>query len=171
MPFFLIRGRHHIFDTGNEDVALRINELAHEDDEICHGLVHHAAINTRVEILGWTCDGNLVVRDASESICQCRGPRVEPVVVRLKACSKKQPGDREMGLHTIHTASTPSNQESLPFLTSARMNSSRPSEPDSSMPSKQKRRFTGRGLLSVWCASSTLIQPKMGPLSSDEPRP
>jgi hypothetical protein len=74
-------------------------------------------------------------------------------------------------VRTIQTASTPSNQESLPFLTSARMNSSRPSEPDSSMPSKQKRMFTGRGLLRVWSASSTFIQPKMGPLSSDDPRP
>ena len=80
-------------------------------------------------------------------------------------------GNAKVDGHTMQTASTPSNQESLPFLTSARMNSSRPSEPDSSIPSKQKRRFTGRGLLSVWCASSTLTQPKMGPLSSDEPRP
>jgi hypothetical protein len=76
VPFFLIRRRHHLLDTGNEDVTLRINELAHEDDEICHGLVHHAAINTRVEILGWTRNGNLVVRDASEAIGQSRGTRV-----------------------------------------------------------------------------------------------
>jgi hypothetical protein len=46
VPFFLIRRRHHLLDTGNEDVTLGINELAQEDDEICHGLVHHAAIYT-----------------------------------------------------------------------------------------------------------------------------
>ncbi len=46
VPLFIVRGRNHLLDTGNEDVALRINELAHEDDEICHGLVYHAAIDT-----------------------------------------------------------------------------------------------------------------------------
>jgi hypothetical protein len=76
VPFFLIRRWHHLIDTGNEDVTLRINELAHEDDEICHGLVHHAAISTRVEILGWTRNGNLVVRDASKAIGQSRCARV-----------------------------------------------------------------------------------------------
>ena len=46
VPFFLVRRGHHLLDAGNEDVTLRINKLAHEDDEICHGLVHHAAIST-----------------------------------------------------------------------------------------------------------------------------
>jgi hypothetical protein len=46
VPFFLIRRWYHLLDTGNKDVTLRINELAHEDDEICHGLMHHAAIYT-----------------------------------------------------------------------------------------------------------------------------
>ena len=46
VPFFLIRRRHQLLDTGNEDVSLRINQFAHEDNEICHRLVHHAAINT-----------------------------------------------------------------------------------------------------------------------------
>ena len=45
VPFFLIRRWHQLLNTGNEDVTLWINELAHEGDEICHGLVHHAAIN------------------------------------------------------------------------------------------------------------------------------
>jgi hypothetical protein len=39
VPFFPIRRWHHLIDTGNEDATLRINKLAHEDDEICHGLV------------------------------------------------------------------------------------------------------------------------------------
>jgi len=51
-----------------------------------------------VEIPGWTRDGNLVVRDASESIGQSRGSRVEPVVVRLKACSEKRLEDRRVGI-------------------------------------------------------------------------
>lgn len=46
VPFFIVRRRNHLIDIGNEDVALRINELAHECDEIGHGLMHHAAIGT-----------------------------------------------------------------------------------------------------------------------------
>jgi hypothetical protein len=68
VPFFIVRGRDHLVDTRNEDVALRINELAHEGDEIRHGLVHHATINARVEIPGWARDGDNVVRDTAKSI-------------------------------------------------------------------------------------------------------
>lgn len=71
----------------------------------------------------------------------------------------------------MHTQSTPSNQDSLPFVTSVLMRSSRPSLPFSSMPSKQKRMLTGSSMPSVLCASSTLSHPKMGPLSSVDPRP
>src|SRR6266851_6865313 len=104
-----------------------------------------------MEIPGWTGDGQPVVRDAAESVGQRGGTRVEPVVVRLRPWGEKQPQPRKgrVGVPTMQTASTPSNQDSLPFLTSAMMNSSRPSEPVSSIPSKQRRRFTGRGLLRV----------------------
>lgn len=43
VPFLLVRWRHHLVDSRNENVALRIDELAHEADEIGHGFVHHTA--------------------------------------------------------------------------------------------------------------------------------
>jgi hypothetical protein len=46
VPFFLVWRRYHLVNTGNEYVALRINELAHEDDEVGHGFMHHAAKST-----------------------------------------------------------------------------------------------------------------------------
>ena len=42
MPFLIVRGRDHLVDSRDEDITLRINELAHEGDEIGHRLVHHA---------------------------------------------------------------------------------------------------------------------------------
>jgi hypothetical protein len=42
VPFF-VRWRHHFVNAGNENVALQIEELAHESDEIGHGFVHHVA--------------------------------------------------------------------------------------------------------------------------------
>ena len=70
----------------------------------------------------------------------------------------------------MHTQSTPLNQLVGLFASDA-MSASRPSLPLSSMPSKQKRRLTGSGSPSAVCASSTFTQPKIGPLSSVEPRP
>jgi len=43
VPFLFVGWRHHLVNAGNENVALRIDELAHESDEIGHGFVHHAA--------------------------------------------------------------------------------------------------------------------------------
>jgi hypothetical protein len=43
VPFLFVGRRHHLVNTRNEDVALRIDKLAHESDEIGHGFMHHAA--------------------------------------------------------------------------------------------------------------------------------
>ena len=43
VPFLVVGGRHHLVNSGNEDVALGIDKLAHESDEIGHGFVHHTA--------------------------------------------------------------------------------------------------------------------------------
>lgn len=61
LPFLLVRGRHHLVDAGDEDVTLRIDELAHESDEIGHGLMNHTAKDTRMEIPSRTRDNYLVV--------------------------------------------------------------------------------------------------------------
>ncbi len=61
LPFLLVRGRHHLVDAGDENVALRIDELAHEDDEVGHGLMNHTAKDARMEIPSRTGNDNLVV--------------------------------------------------------------------------------------------------------------
>jgi hypothetical protein len=42
VPFLVVGGRHHLVNSGNEDVALRIDKLTHESDEVGHGFVYHA---------------------------------------------------------------------------------------------------------------------------------
>jgi hypothetical protein len=61
VPFFVVRGRDHVVDAGYENVTFRIDELAHEGDEIGHGLVHHASKDARMKIPGRTGDRDLVI--------------------------------------------------------------------------------------------------------------
>ena len=81
MPFLLVWGRHHLVNTRDEDVAFRIDEPAQEGDEIGHGLVHHAPKDARMEVPGRASDVNFVVREATESVGQRGGARVEPIVI------------------------------------------------------------------------------------------
>jgi hypothetical protein len=46
VPFFVVRRRHHLVDSRDEDVALRVDEFAHECDEIGHRFMNHAAEDT-----------------------------------------------------------------------------------------------------------------------------
>lgn len=59
----------------------------------------------------------------------------------------------------MQTASTSFHSSLAVSITS----SSSPSLPLSSIPSKQKRRLTGRGVSVLRCASTTLSQPRIGP--------
>ena len=61
LPFLLVWGRHHLVDAGDENVAFRIDELAHESDEIGHGLMNRTAKYARMEIPSRTGNDNLVV--------------------------------------------------------------------------------------------------------------
>lgn len=61
MPFLLVWGRHHLVDARDENVAFRIDELAHERDEIGHGLMNHTAKDAGMEIPSRTGDNKLVV--------------------------------------------------------------------------------------------------------------
>ena len=72
---------------------------------------------------------------------------------------------------TIQTQSTPQKKLASPFAVSDWIRPSRPTLPLSSMPSKQNRTFTGSSSPSVLCASSTFSHPRIGPLSSVDPRP
>jgi hypothetical protein len=52
-----------------------------DGEEIGHGLVNCSTEDTRVKVSSWTGDLDLVVVDASETVCQARGLGVKPVVV------------------------------------------------------------------------------------------
>jgi hypothetical protein len=84
VPFFVVRGRNHVVDAGYENVTFWIDELAHEGNEICHGLVHHTPKDARMKISRRTGDRNLVIGQATESICERGCASVEPIVIRLK---------------------------------------------------------------------------------------
>lgn len=45
---FFGQRRDEILDTGDEDLALRSDEFAHEGDQIRHRLVHRPSEDTRV---------------------------------------------------------------------------------------------------------------------------
>ena len=61
LPFFLVRGRHHLVDAGDENVAFGIDELAHKSDEIGHGFMNHTAKYARMEIPSRSGNDDLVV--------------------------------------------------------------------------------------------------------------
>ena len=86
MPFFVIWGKDHLIDAGYENVTLQIDELAlaYEGDEIGHGLVHHAPKDAQMN--GWTGNCNLVIQQATESVCEHGCARAETIVIRLKFC-------------------------------------------------------------------------------------
>ena len=124
-----------------------------------------------MKVAGWAGDFNEHVCETTEAVGDTRSTGVEPVVIRLKVDFVKGSGPPEEPRLTIQTASTPWNQPSFPLACSAAINSSRPTLPLSSIPSKTKRRFTGSSIPKSLWASRTLIHPRMGPLSSDDPRP
>jgi hypothetical protein len=81
VPFFVIWGRVHLIDAGYENVTFQIDELAHEGDEIGHGLVHHEPKDAQMKIPGRTGNCNLVVRQAMVSVCERGCACVEPIVI------------------------------------------------------------------------------------------
>ena len=133
--------------------------------------MHGTPKDARVEVTSWTADFYEHVCQTTETVSDTRGTGVEPVVIRLERGIVKSSGAPGRSKLTIQTASTPWNQPSFPLACSVAMNSSRPTLPLSSIPSKTNRRFTGSSIPKSLCASRTLIHPKIGPLSSDDPRP
>ena len=45
---------HKVIEAIDEDLAVRVDERVHDADQVSHGLVSHAAVYTRVEILSWS---------------------------------------------------------------------------------------------------------------------
>ena len=171
IPLLIISSTDHVINAGDENSPVWCNKLPQEGDEVGHRFVHGSAKDTRMKVASWASDFNKHVRQTTEAVGDARSTGVEPVVIRLKAGSVKSmapPGGQRL---TMQTASTPSNQPSFPLACSAAMNSSRPTLPLSSMPSKTKRIFTGSSIPKFLWASSTFSHPKIGPLSSEEPRP
>lgn len=94
--------------------------------------------DTRVKVSSWTGDLDLVVVDASETVCQARCLGVKPVVVCeiISACTRED--WVPYSSPEIHMQSTP--VKNLSFSDS--MNLSRFTEPFSSIPSKHILRLT-----------------------------
>jgi hypothetical protein len=161
--------RDELLDARDQNRAVGRDEAAHECDEVRHRLVDRAPEHARVQVSRGARDGHLEVREPAQAVCQARRARVQPVVVALGARSAACARARGEGWTlTMQMQSTPENQPFARFA-SANTNSSRPSDPHSSMPSKQKRRLTGSASPCAWCASSTFSQPRIGPLSSVDP--
>jgi hypothetical protein len=74
-------GSDELLDAVDEDVALLVDKTGHHADEIGHGLVGSAAVDTGVEILARAADLNAVVAAATETVGQARLLGAEPVVV------------------------------------------------------------------------------------------
>lgn len=85
----LLRGRrgHHLLDPGDEDLARGVDELAHEEREIGHGLVHRAPEHARVQVARGAGHVEFVVRNAAQPVRQSGRASVEPVVVGLVPAS------------------------------------------------------------------------------------
>jgi len=171
IPLLVISNTDHVINTGDKNAPVRRDEFSQEGDKISHGFVHGSTKDARVEVASWTADFGEHVRQTTEAVSDTRSTGVEPIVIRLEVDSVKDaqpPGDIRL---TMQTASTPWNQPSFSLPRSAAINSSRPTLPLSSIPSKTKRRFTGSSIPKSLWASRTLSHPRMGPLSSDDPRP
>jgi len=161
----------HIFNPRDENCSVRCDQLPQDADEVCHGFVYGPAKVTRVKVAGWAGDFNKHVCETTEAVGDTWSTGVEPVVIRLKVEFVIASGPPEEPRLTIQIASTPWNQPSFPLACSTAINSSRPTLPLSSIPSNTKRRFTGSSIPKSLWASRTLSHPRMGPLSSDDPRP
>lgn len=62
-------------------IPLEKRGILTDGEQIGHGLVDCSTEDTRVKVSSWTGDLDLVVVDASETVCQARGLGVKPVVV------------------------------------------------------------------------------------------
>lgn len=81
--------RDEVLDAGDEDVARRRDEAAHERDEVRHRLVHGAPEDARVQVARGARDRQLVVRQAAQAVREAGRARVQPVVVRLARASAR----------------------------------------------------------------------------------
>jgi hypothetical protein len=171
IPLLVISNTDHVINTRDENVPIWCDQLPQEGDKVSHGFVHGSAKDTGVEVASRTGDFNEHVCQATEAVGDARSTGVEPVVIGLKVDSVKGLGLSKEPRLTMQTASTPWNQPSFPLACSAAMNSSRPRLPLSSMPSKTNRIFTGSSSPKFLWASRTFNHPRMGPLSSEDPRP
>jgi hypothetical protein len=63
------QGRNKLIDTWDENLASGANELAEEMNEVGHWLVDCATEDTTVEISTGAGDDNLLVHQATETIC------------------------------------------------------------------------------------------------------
>lgn len=86
--FLFCRRRDQFLDAWDRDHTFRVYELPKQLDQVGQGLVNHASVCARMEIV--FCAGNFDTEDGdtSEAIRERGVTGVEPVVVRLFAIRK-----------------------------------------------------------------------------------
>jgi hypothetical protein len=88
--FFFCRRRDEFLDAWDRDHTVRTYELPKQLDQVGQGLMNHAPVYARVEVV--CCAGNFKTEDGdtSEAIRERGVTGIEPVVVRLFAIQKSQ---------------------------------------------------------------------------------
>lgn len=142
-----VRGRNHLIDARHQNPSSGLDESAHQVDKIGHGLMNSPSKDTRVQVAARAGDGDLEVSQSTKTVGEARCSVVQPVVVGLGILVSRGPS-RMYPRRTMQTQSTPSKYP--PGFDSLSTSSSRPSLPDSSIPSKQNLILTGRGSLFSW---------------------
>ena len=85
VPFFFVSGRNHFVHALDKDVSLWTNQGAEKNYKVCHRFMNHSTKYTRVEIATRSCDCHLVVRQATETICEGGCTGVQPVIIGLNS--------------------------------------------------------------------------------------
>ena len=75
-PLLSVSCGDHVIDARNEDGAVRRDELAHDLDEIRHGLVHHAAEDTGMKVACGAGDSDFEVHEATKAVGNAGRARV-----------------------------------------------------------------------------------------------
>mmetsp|Transcript_8774 Transcript_8774/g.25005 ORF Transcript_8774/g.25005 Transcript_8774/m.25005 type:complete len:274 (+) Transcript_8774:973-1794(+) len=79
--FLLREGCHVVVHPRNQDVALAVHEGCHQVDEVGHGLMRRASVDSTVKIPFRALDTHFEISQAAEAVRQARRPLAYPVVV------------------------------------------------------------------------------------------
>ena len=133
--------------------------------------MYRATVDARVQITGRARDLNRVVRNAAEAIGDAGLVLAKPVVVadahHVRVLEEAVLFLLDKLVQAVGSTLCLKKKKNSFFVCYKK----RGKKDVPSMPSKMKRRLTGKSMPSCWCASTTQSHAITGPLSSVEPRP